>query len=46
LLNVILQGPEVYSGGKVIAIEGNRQLGQKEMLTGGAVGLAQEKARQ
>jgi hypothetical protein len=46
LQNVILQSPEVYSGGKVVALEGNRQPGQKEMLSGGAVELAHEKARQ
>jgi hypothetical protein len=32
LQNVILQGPEVYSGGKVVALEGNRRPGRKEML--------------
>jgi len=41
-----LQGPEVYSGSKVVALEGNRQSGQKETLPGGAVELAHEKARQ
>jgi len=41
-----LQGPEVHSGGKVVALEGNRQSGQKETLPGGAVELAHEKARQ
>jgi hypothetical protein len=46
LQNVIFQGPEVYSGGKVIALEGNCQPGQKEMLLGGAVEVAHEKARQ
>ena len=45
LQNVILQGPEVHSGGKVFALEGNRQPGRKEMLPGGAVELAREKAR-
>ena len=46
LQNVILQGPEIHSGGKVVAIEGNRQPGWKETLPGGAVELVHEKARQ
>jgi hypothetical protein len=44
LLNVILQAPEIHSGGKVVALEGNRQPGQT--LPGSAVELAHEKARQ
>lgn len=46
LQNVILQGPEIHSGGKVVTFEGNRQPGRKETLTGGAVELVHEKARQ
>ena len=46
LQNVILQSPEVHSGGKAVALEGNRQPGQEEILPGGAVELAHEKARQ
>ncbi|MDT8303668.1 MAG: hypothetical protein RQ760_19460 [Sedimentisphaerales bacterium] len=30
----MLQGPEVHSGSKVVAFEGNRQPGQKEMFPG------------
>jgi hypothetical protein len=33
------------AGGKVVALKGNRQLGQRETLSGGAVELAHEKAR-
>lgn len=34
LQNVILQGPEVHSGSKVVALEGNRQPSRKEILLG------------
>jgi len=40
-----VQSPEVHSGGKVIAIEGNRRPGRKETLAGGVVELAREKAK-
>jgi len=46
LQNVRQQGPEVHSGGKVFALDGNRQPGRNEMLPGGVVELAHEKARQ
>jgi len=46
LQNVGKQGPEVHSGSKVVALTGNRQPGQKETISGGAVELAHENARQ
>jgi hypothetical protein len=46
LQNVIMQGPEVHSGGKIVTLESNRRPGRKETLPGGAVELAHEKARQ
>ena len=47
LQNVNLQGPEVHSGGKVVALEGNRQPDQKKILLGrrGRVGPREGKVK-